>query len=328
MLTKENISLLQSSKNLLAFSAGVDSSALFFLLLEHKIKFDIALVNYALREQSDEEEAYALALAKEYGLKAYTIKAPHFENNFEKNARDFRYAFFDELMEKHEYHNLLTAHQLNDQLEWFLMRLTKGAGTVELLGLEHVSERKNYKLFRPLLRYSKDELLHYLEVHKHKYFVDESNHSQKYERNQFRAKFSNELIEEYAEGIKRSFDYLEEDKKVLSTGYEVIYHEKELYVLAYERKELIVRIVDKYLKKLGYLLSGKQREELKKENSLVFGNLWAVEVGDEYIYIAPYRTSAMPKKFKEACRQLKIPSKVRPYLNEETMELTKFPKLS
>ena len=328
MLTKENISLLQSSKNLLAFSAGVDSSALFFLLIEHKIKFDIALVNYGLREQSEEEEAYALELAKAYSLEAYTVKAPHFENNFEKNARDFRYAFFDELMEKHGYDNLLTAHQLNDQLEWFLMRLTKGAGTVELLGLERVSERKNYRLVRPLLSHSKDELLEYLEVHKHKYFVDESNHSEKYERNQFRAKFSNELIEAYAEGIKRSFDYLEADKKVLSAGYEVLYHEKEFYVLAYERKELIVRIVDKYLKKLGYLLSGQQREELKKENSVVFGHLWAVEVGDKHIYIAPYRTSAMPKKFKEACRQLKIPSKVRPYLNEETMELTKFPKLS
>ncbi|CAA6808714.1 MAG: tRNA(Ile)-lysidine synthetase (EC [uncultured Sulfurovum sp.] len=323
MLTKENISLLQTSKNLLAFSAGVDSSALFFLLIEHKIQFDIALVNYALREQSAEEEAYALELAKAYGLKAYTTKAPHFENNFEKNARDFRYAFFDELMEKHAYDNLLTAHQLNDQLEWFLMRLTKGAGTVELLGLEGVSERKNYRLVRPLLRHSKDELLHYLEMHKHKYFLDESNHSDKYERNQFRAKFSNELIEAYAEGIKRSFDYLEEDKKVLSAGYEVLYHEKELYVFAYERKELIVRVVDKYLKKLGYLLSGQQRKELKKENSLVFGGLWAVEIGDKQIYIAPYRTVTMPKKFKEACRKFNIPIKVRAYLYENEIALIK-----
>jgi len=324
LLNQDNISLLKLSKNLLAFSAGVDSSALFFLLIEHKIKFDIALVNYGLREQSDEEEAYALALAKEYSLEAYTIKAPHFENNFEKNARDFRYAFFDELMEKHAYDNLLTAHQLNDQLEWFLMRLTKGAGTVELLGLEPVSERKNYRLVRPLLFYSKDELLHYLEVHKHQYFVDESNHSQKYERNQFRSKFSNELIEHYAEGIKRSFDYLEEDKKVLSAGYEVVYHEKELYVLAYERKALITRAVDKYLKILGYLLSKAQRIALQKERSMVFGHLWAVEIQDEYIFIAPYRKVTMTKTFKEVCRKLRVPAKVRSYLYEEKINPQSF----
>ena len=51
-----DLSYLKGKKNLLAFSAGVDSSALFFLLLEHDIKFDIALVNYGTRETSDKEE--------------------------------------------------------------------------------------------------------------------------------------------------------------------------------------------------------------------------------------------------------------------------------
>ena len=319
MLKFENLELLKNKKNLLAFSAGVDSSALFFLLLEHNISFDIALVNYNLREQSKEEEAYALYLAKEHNLKAHIKQARHFENNFEKNARDFRYAFFDELMEN--YDNLLTAHQLNDQLEWFLMRFTKGAGTVELLGLEALSERKNYKLLRPLLEYGKDELLSYLELHKHKYFVDESNVSQKYERNRFRTSFSNKLIEEYSEGIKRSFTYLKEDKEILTSAYVEVFHEKELYVFTYELKSSIIRLVDKYLKILGYLLSAQQRAELLKENSLVFGGEWAVEVKENTVFIAPYRNTTMPKKFKEACRKLKIPSKIRSYLYEEKIEL-------
>jgi tRNA(Ile)-lysidine synthase len=315
------LSNLSSKRNLLAFSAGVDSSALFFLLLEHNIKFDIALVNYNLREQSKEEEDYALQLAKEYNLKAYIKQAPVFENNFEKNARDFRYAFFDELMQ--DYDNLLTAHQLNDQLEWFLMRLTKGAGTSELIGLEGYSERKDYVLLRPLLEYGKNELLKYLDHHKHKYFIDESNSDSKYERNLFRNKFANRLMEEYSEGIKRSFRYLKEDKVILNKGVKEIFHEKELYVLSYEDKDLIIRLVDKYLKILGYLLSSAQRAELKKESSLVFGHLWAVEIGEKKIFIAPYRNSPMPKIFKEQCRKLKIPSKIRSYLCEEEIELKK-----
>ncbi|HHS92170.1 MAG TPA: tRNA lysidine(34) synthetase TilS, partial [Campylobacterales bacterium] len=61
-LCSESLSLLSKQKNLLAFSAGVDSSALFFLLLEYEIEFDIAMVNYGLREEADEEEAYVRSL--------------------------------------------------------------------------------------------------------------------------------------------------------------------------------------------------------------------------------------------------------------------------
>ncbi len=311
--------LLKGKKNLLAFSAGVDSSALFFILIEHNISFDIALVNYGLRQQAKEEELYARKLSKKYNLNAYIAHAPKFENNFEKNARDFRYAFFDKLMSN--YDNLLTAHQLNDQLEWFLMRLTKGAGVHELMGLEEVSLRKDYKVVRPLLQYSKDELLNYLKTNNHHYFIDKSNFEPCYERNIFREKFSNELLEKYSEGIKRSFNYLKEDKEVLKSGVKELFHQKELFVIGYKHSYQVPRVVDQYLKKLGYLLSASQRKELKHENSIVFGGKWAVEIIEDRIFIAPYSTVAMPKKFKEECRLDDIPSKIRPYLFREKIEI-------
>ena len=229
-LDKNTTTSLKNHKNLLAFSAGVDSSALFFLLIQEDIKFDIALVNYGLREEADQEEAHAIELAKKYNLKIYTKKAPSFQNHFEKNARDFRYDFFDKIIKENCYHNLLTAHQLNDQLEWFLMRLTKGAGTSELLGLEYISKRKKYSVIRPLLHHSKDELLDYLDKNNYPYFIDKSNLDEKYERNRFRKEFSNQLINKYQEGIKRSFDYLREDKKMLEGEYQELFHYKELYL--------------------------------------------------------------------------------------------------
>ena len=58
-----DFSVIKNQKNLLAFSAGIDSSALFFLLLEQNIPFDIAIVNYNQREQSKEEVSYAKELA-------------------------------------------------------------------------------------------------------------------------------------------------------------------------------------------------------------------------------------------------------------------------
>jgi len=324
-MLKIDLSLLKEKKNLLAFSAGVDSSALFFLLLKNNIPFDIALVNYGTREDSDKEEAHAKELAKKHQLICHTAKAPIFANHFEKNARDFRYTFFEELIGTHDYDTLLTAHQLNDQLEWLLMRLTKGAGTSELIGLEPVSQRKNYTLIRPLLKQSKEELLEYLETNKYPYFIDESNSEVKYERNLFRKQFSDPLMAKYKEGIKRSFDYLRKDKESLEKEFETMYTEKSLRVIKLHSKTVKVKAVDLALKELGYLLSAAQRIEIEKEVSLVIGGEWVVELQGDHLYISPYVTADMPKEFKEQCRVKRIPSKIRPYLFQEKIDIQILP---
>ena len=315
-----NIEKIKNKKNLLAFSAGIDSSALFFLLIENKIKFDIGIVDYGVREQSKEEVLHAKALAKKHKLFCHHIEAPSFDTHFEKQARDFRYGFFESLIAVGGYDTLLTAHQLNDQLEWLLMRLSKGAGVSELLGLEAVSQRKSYTLIRPLLPYCKDELLAYLEESSYPYFIDESNAELKYERNQFRKAFSDPLMAQYKEGIKRSFDYLKKDKEHLEKVFETIYVEKALRVIKLHSHAAKVKATDLALKELGYLLSAAQRLEIEQEASLVIGGEWAIELQGDQLYIAPYITTDMPKKFKEACRVLKIPSKIRSYCFENNID--------
>ncbi len=313
MLTPD-FSSLQGKKNLLAFSAGVDSSALFFLLLEHGISFDIALVNYGTRDASHTEEAHAKVLANRYKCFCHSIKAPHFHSNFEKQARDFRYEFFESLMRLEGYDTLLTAHQLNDQLEWLLMRLSKGAGVSELIGLEPVTDKGDYTLVRPLLGYSKEELLAYLHQNNYPYFVDQSNQNEKYERNKFRKQFSDALLREYKEGIRRSFEYLRKDKERLEASYKVLYTQKQLILIKVYALNAKTKAADSALKTLGYLLSASQRQEIEKEHSLVVGGVWAVEMVEDLLFIAPYLDCSMPKAFKESCRIHHIPAKIRPYL--------------
>lgn len=312
-----DLSYLKKKKNLLAFSAGIDSSALFFLLLEQNIDFDIALVNYGTRDKSDEEENHAKALARQYNISCHSKKAPIYEKNFEKQARDFRYDFFEALIKDFSYDNLLTAHQLNDQLEWLLMRLTKGAGVGELIGLETFKERENYTLIRPLLEYSKDELLFYLQDNKYPYFIDKSNNNEKYERNKFRKQFSDALILGYKDGIKRSFDYLRKDKKNLEKEFISILSEKKLRIIKLYKQNAKMKAVDIALKELGYLLSSSQRLEIEEKDSLVIGGKWAIALDGHILYISPYLKDDMPKKFKEKCRVSKIPSKIRPYIFKE-----------
>ena len=316
-----DFSSLQNKKNLLAFSAGIDSSALFFLFIENNIPFDIAIVNYGIRIQSIAEVTHAQTLAKRYNILCHTANAPDYPTHFEANARAFRYQFFEKLIQEHGYDTLLTAHQLNDQLEWLLMRLTKGAGISELLGLKPITQREGYTLIRPLLAYSKEELLVYLQENDHPYFIDESNQDEKYERNRFRKQFSDPLIEQYKEGIKRSLHYLRADAEHLQEQHEIIYSQKQLRIIKLLDPRSKNRAIDLSLKELGYLLTASQRQEIAQKESFVIGGKWAIEQQDNLLYIAPYLTVDMPKRFKEQCRIAKIPTKIRPYLFVENINI-------
>ncbi|EAL7925517.1 tRNA lysidine(34) synthetase TilS, partial [Campylobacter coli] len=147
----EILALLKRGKNLLAFSYGSDSSVLFYLLMQEKIDFDLVMINYKTRKNSDLEELKAKELALKFHKKIFIKIAPVIKGNFEKEARDFRYDFFEKICLEQNYSNLILAHHLNDQLEWFLMQLSRGAGLAEILGMQECEKRSNYTLLRPLL---------------------------------------------------------------------------------------------------------------------------------------------------------------------------------
>jgi len=314
LLDSDTLKVLKKEKSLLAFSAGVDSTALFFLLLEENIKFDIAIVDYGKRESSKDELLYAKFLAEKYHKKCFDTKVVLDDSSFEQKARDARYDFFEKCIKENGYKNLITAHQLNDRVEWFLMQFTKGAGCVELLGFEACEKRDNYSLIRPLINTSKEKLLGYLIENGIKYFEDASNRDKKYTRNRFRHNFSNELLKEYEKGITKSFEYLEIDKKRLF-NLQVIKQIKKLYILKNSGNESEnLRAIDKIIKRLGIIISAKQRNEIASQKDIVIAHKISVSLGDEKIYIAPYCNVTLDKKFKEQCRRLKIPPKIRAYL--------------
>ena len=304
----------KSSNNLLAFSAGVDSTALFFKLLEKNIDFDIAIVNYHKRKQSDEEVKYAKSLAQKYNKQIYIKDCFLDDSNFEANARNCRYKFFEELAKQYGYKNLYLAHQLNDRLEWFLMQMSKGAGLKEVISMPKIEQKEIFTIHRPLIEMTKEEILDYLNKNNIKYFVDKSNFDTKYKRNYFRKEFANKFIDEFKDGIKRSFEYLEEDKTLLFK--EDWIKEKELFYFKKNNPKIDIKKVDLILKKFSYVLSKPQRDEILKNNfSIVIGGKIAIDTNDDNIFISPYKITSMDKKFKEKMRISKIPPKIRGYLS-------------
>ncbi len=67
----EILSLLKQGRNLLAFSYVSDSSALFHFLVQNKIDFDLVMINYKTRKNSDLEEQKAKDLALEFHKKIF-----------------------------------------------------------------------------------------------------------------------------------------------------------------------------------------------------------------------------------------------------------------
>jgi len=320
-IPKKSLEVLKNKKNLLAFSGGVDSSALFFILLSNHIDFDIATVNYNTRENSKLEAEYAKALAKEFQKEIFLKETSLPSSNFEHTARKIRYDFFEKIIKEKHYDNLITAHQLDDKLEWFLMQFAKGAGLSEILGLNEITTKEDHTLVRPLLEYTKEELLEYLKQNGIKYFIDESNQDERYKRNRFRKAFSAPLLKEYKEGIKKSFEYLEKDKELISCENE-IKNIEDLYIFTKCENDLQnIRVIDKILKKLGYILSKAQRDEIIQKKDVVISDSFSVVMQDDKIFISPYTKIKMPKSFKESCRIKKIPPKIRGYLYEKKIDL-------
>lgn len=318
-----NFSAIKESKNLLAFSAGVDSSALFFLLLKQNIPFDIIIVNYNVRVQSKNEVLYAKELALKYNKQIY-IKDIKLEStsNFEKTARDIRYKFFEEIIDENSYEILITAHQLNDKLEWFLMQLTKGAGLIELIGFNEFEQKENYKIYKPLLDITKKELEEFLQKEDIKYFIDNSNFDEKYKRNYFRHNFSDKLLSEYSNGIKKSFKYLQNDINSLNLSIKPIkvFNKLEIYQNQNDNN-LNIRIIDNNLKKRGFLLSSAQRNEIIKQKEITISHKINITLNEDFIWICPKIEINMDKKFKEFCRINKIPKNMRAYIYSLNLDL-------
>ena len=237
-------------------------------------------------------------------------------------ARDIRYKFFEEVIDENSYETLITAHQLNDKLEWFLMQLTKGAGLVELIGFNEFEQKENYKVYKPLLEITKEELESFLKQENIKYFIDNSNFDEKYKRNYFRHNFSDKLLNEYTNGIKKSFKYLQDD--INSLNIEItpikIFDELEIYKNQNDNN-LNIRIIDNSLKKRGFLLSSAQRKEIIKQKEITISHKINITLNEDFIWICPKIEINIDKKFKEFYRINKIPKNIRNYIYYKKIDI-------
>ena len=191
-----NILWQKTDKIALGLSGGVDSIALFHLLVtKHKESYKELVVfhiNHGLREQSYEEAEFVENFVKNYNVKFYKkelnmkdlVRDSH--TSEEMLARKLRYDAFEEMSSLEGGVKLITAHHKNDQVENILMRLLSGRSMDYNLMIEGKTTIGNLEVYRPLLNVLKADLEQYADKNDLKYYVDSTNFDTDYTRNNIR----------------------------------------------------------------------------------------------------------------------------------------------
>ena len=218
----QNFPFLEDSKLLIAISGGIDSVVLAHLCSQLNLNFSLCHCNFNLRgQESDDDEAFVTSLAK-------TLKTPVYTTSFEtekyatKNkvsiqvaARDLRYTWFYKLLDANQYDYVLTAHNTNDNLETFIINLTRGSGLEGFTGIPSV----NQKSVRPLLAFSRDDITLFAIKNGIVWREDRSNASIKYVRNKVRHKvipILKELNPHVLESFQNTIEYLNESQSIIN----------------------------------------------------------------------------------------------------------------
>ena len=172
-------------------SGGPDSMALLYILNEFKEKMNLRLicahVNHNTRKETIKEEEYIREYCKKNKIIFETIKINSWgDDNFENEARSVRYNFFEELIDKYKAKYLMTAHHADDLIETILMRIVRGSTLKGYSGFSKVVNKGKYKIVRPLITLTKDEIIDFDKKNNIKYFIDSTNNENKHTRNRYR----------------------------------------------------------------------------------------------------------------------------------------------
>jgi tRNA(Ile)-lysidine synthase len=177
------------TKIILAVSGGIDSMVMAHLFISAGADIAIAHCNFNLRgQESDGDEEFVKSFAE-------TNRVPFFRIGFDTSgfasekgisiqmaARELRYRWFEELRSEKGYDVIALAHNLNDNVETFLINLSRGTGIAGLTGMKPV----HGKLIRPLLFATRKAISDYAGNNGVVHREDRTNSDTKYTRNKIR----------------------------------------------------------------------------------------------------------------------------------------------
>jgi tRNA(Ile)-lysidine synthase len=173
-----------------AVSGGSDSIALLHMLadweFDKKPDIMVASVDHGLRTESQSEIKFVKEICKKKKIKHFSLRVTanllNAGGNLQENARIERYELLKNWAVEQKLQCVLVGHTLDDQEETLLMRFFRGSGVDGLVSMQKKVFKSDILWIRPLLKFRREELQHYLKINKHCWVDDPSNYDKKYLR--------------------------------------------------------------------------------------------------------------------------------------------------
>ena len=259
-MNKINLNLDKSKKYVVACSFGPDSMALLALAIEKGLKIVVAHVNYRKRKAAVFEQKSLEKFCDENNIKIYVLDLlkKHPSGNFQNWAREIRYDFFKKVLKKEGADAVLVAHQEDDLIETYLMQEKRGIVSKNA-GIPSENDLFGIQIIRPLLNFSKKELMNFDDENGIPYSIDESNLTDAYLRNKIRHEIVEKMSKKEREKILEKIRSKTTPEIELKTAWNCA----EFLSLSYEQ---IVKLLDHFMNRTNTHrdLSEKFVVEIKK----------------------------------------------------------------
>ena len=279
---KYKLNSLQKKKYVVAVSGGPDSLALVALTKAYtfckKTKFYYVLVDHNIRKNSGQEAKRVQNFLKKKNLQLRIfLNKKKIIKNIQAEARNARYDILKNFCIKNNVKVILTGHNLEDQVETFLMRLSRGSGLRGLSAMKPLTKiNGRVSLFRPLLDTQKQFLVKISKTIFGTYLKDPSNKNEKYLRTKIRnlkkplekSGIKYEKIFKSIQNLSQSKTTLEEHLKkifkklIKKANNEILINFNNYKVLNMDTKIALINYSIKQLKRNYYDLRSKKVENL------------------------------------------------------------------
>ena len=185
---------------LVAVSGGADSLALAYLSKCYQIKnkdkkFHYVHVDHNLRDTSSKEAQTLKKILRKFKIECKIIKWKKKKNTkkTQSDSRDYRFKVFESFCKTKKINTLLLGHHFDDFQENFFIRLLRGSGLKGLVSFYNYRnlQRNNINIVRPLLDFSKEDLVYVTKKTFNFYIDDPSNRSLEYLRSRVRFMINN-----------------------------------------------------------------------------------------------------------------------------------------
>ncbi len=229
---KKKLNFFRKKTFLIAVSGGPDSLALTALAksysYENKCKIYYVLVDHNIRKDSSLEAISVKKLLKKNQINLNILKNKELiKKNVQSEARRIRYSLLTNFCKKRRIKTILTAHNFEDQVETFFIRLSRGSGLEGLSSMKPINKtNNNINLVRPLLDVKKIQLIKISKVIFGRFYKDPTNKNTKYLRTRIRnLKKSLETSGINYDQVFRSIKNLASSRDTLELYFNKIYKE-------------------------------------------------------------------------------------------------------